>query len=249
MAFLFSSPPGFREHSLVRGAHAQTVLPLFLPADKLPYIATQHRICLDDGDCLVIHEDRPPGWRSGQRMALLVHGLNGSHASTYMARLAAKLTARGIRVFRMDMRGCGAGLHLAEGVFHADRSDDLAQAVGWLARQDPSSPLTLIGFSLGANLAIKLLGRGDCRVNDRVDSLLAVSPPIDLDSCCRLLASGLGRMYDEFFARALWRNFCQRRRRIRGAEKIQVAPPQKLARIRYCGHRPARRLPLRDGIL
>ena len=39
----------------------------------------------------------------------MIHGLAGCHTSPYMQRIARKLNHRGVRTFRMDLRGCGAG--------------------------------------------------------------------------------------------------------------------------------------------
>ena len=63
------------------------------------------------------------------RTCVLIHGLAGSHASGYMRRMAAEVADRGVRVFRMDMRGCGAGEELARGTTHCGRWADAAAAV------------------------------------------------------------------------------------------------------------------------
>lgn len=73
-----SSPlPPFRPHLLLRGGHAQTLAGVYLPSPKYPYRASQHRVPLTDGDQLVLHDDCPANWQSGDRAALLIHGLSG----------------------------------------------------------------------------------------------------------------------------------------------------------------------------
>jgi predicted alpha/beta-fold hydrolase len=66
-----------------------------------------------------------------------------------MQRIAAKLKDPGVRAFRMDLRGCGAGEGLARFPYHSGRSEDAAAALGAIARLLPHSPTTLVGFSLG----------------------------------------------------------------------------------------------------
>jgi predicted alpha/beta-fold hydrolase len=139
-----------------------------------------------------------------------------------MIRLAAEISRRGYRVARMDMRGCGAGLLLARGVFHADRSGDLLAAVRYLASRFPESPITICGFSLGANLTLKMLGEVGADLPRQIDSALAVAPPIDLSYCCHKLAHGAGWIYDRFFARLLWQDFRQRRSLLAGADRIPL---------------------------
>ncbi len=99
----FSLPP-FRPHPLVRGGHAQTLAGYYWPGKHL-YQAKHHRLTLDDGDIIVLHDDCPPDWKPGDRAVLLMPGLAGCHQSGYLVRTVAKLNAKGIRTFRLDHRG------------------------------------------------------------------------------------------------------------------------------------------------
>ena len=101
--------PPFIPHPLVRGGHAQTVLGCYLPGLTWTASGKRHLVSLPDGDQLVLHDDEPEGdgrWQAGDRVALLVHGLGGSHQSTYMLRTAAKLVAKGVlgKHFRRSYR-------------------------------------------------------------------------------------------------------------------------------------------------
>ncbi len=219
--FCFSVPEEFTPHPLLRGAHRQTIAPFLLNRPTC-YQATPHEVALADGDRIILHDDCPDNWSTGDRIAILVHGLAGCHSSPYIARLAGKLCQIGVRSLRMDMRGCGAGMDLAQGVFHADRADDLLASAQWTSRQFPASQITLCGFSLGANLTLKMLGKFSAEVPSEVDSAIAISPPIDLGYCCQRLREGLGLIYDVYFARLLWRDFCQRRHRLTNANQVKA---------------------------
>jgi hypothetical protein len=122
----------------------------------------------------------------------------------------------------MDMRGCGAGIRLARGVFHADRSRDLLAVSHWVSERYPHAAMMLVGFSLGANLTLKLLGKFALQLPAGIDAAIAVQPPIDLAYCCQHLSDGLGWVYDVYFARQLWRDFCQRRSWIEGAARVHT---------------------------
>ena len=50
----------------------------------------------------------------------------------------------------------------------------------------PGSPLSLVGFSLGASMVLKLLGRDEA-LPSNIDSAIAVAPPLDLQACSRNL--------------------------------------------------------------
>jgi predicted alpha/beta-fold hydrolase len=193
----------FRPLPLLRNPHFQTVLGALMPGLNCPLPDQRHIVLLPDGDRLVLHNNTPPGWKPGDPLALLVHGLSGSHASSHIRRLAAMLLARRVRVVRMDLRGAGAGLALARRVYHAGRSDDVRAALAELHTWSPSSPLLLIGLSLGGALALRLAGEAAERPVPGLTRLAAISPPIDLSRCAELLALPKNRIYEDNFIRDL----------------------------------------------
>src|SRR5579864_2254397 len=88
----------FRPLPLLGNPHLQTLLGNFLPAPKLRYPTHERIVRLSDGDGLVLHDTVPQNWQPGGRIALLVHGLGGSHRSGYMRRVAKLLLPHGLRV-------------------------------------------------------------------------------------------------------------------------------------------------------
>ncbi len=214
--------PPFEPHPLVRGGHAQTLAGAYLPGLRPPYRARRHHVALSDGDQIVLHDDCPLGWRSGDRTALMIHGLAGSHESGYMRRIAAKLNDRGVRSFRMDLRGCGAGAGLARLPYHSGRSEDAAAALEAIATLAPDSPTTLIGFSLGANIALKLLGELENTACGHLDSAVAVCPPVDLAACSRRISQASNRMYDRHFVSLLLRQLAERARLLSDAAGVDL---------------------------
>ena len=120
-----------------------------------------------------------------------------------MRRVAGKLNGAGVRTFRMDLRGCGAGVGLARHPYHAGRSEDAACVLEAIADWAPGSRAALIGFSLGGNIALKLAGERPDSTPANLDRVVAVSPPIDLLECVRYLTRPAGRVYDRYFVRLL----------------------------------------------
>ena len=109
---------------------------------------------LPDGDGLVLHDNVPPGWRPGDRVGVVIHGLTGSHDSPGVHRVAARLWVHGLRTVRLDQRGAGKGLPLARGAYHAGRSDDVRAALEEVHRRSPASPIVVCSeFRLAAALA------------------------------------------------------------------------------------------------
>src|SRR5262249_41950604 len=123
----------------------------------------------------------------------------------YLQRLVGKLQGRGVRTFRMDLRGCGAGVGHTKHPYHAGRSEDAAAALDKIAELCPGSPVTLVGFSLGGNIATKLLGEAPSAVPANLERVMAVCPPVDLAESARSLGRGVNRLYDRYFARLVVR--------------------------------------------
>lgn len=200
----------FCPHPLLANPHVQTIAAAHWPRRVAPYAATQHRVNLDDGDQIVLHEDSPAQASDTSPGVLLVHGLSGSYASTYMTRMAERLTAHGYRVFRVDMRGCGAAEGLARQPAHCGLASDVASAIQMASDLYREAPLSLVAYSLGGTLALNMLADvGEIQVGN-LDKTLVVCPPIDLFSCERNFRTFFGSRYDRFFVKQIWNQVVRR---------------------------------------
>lgn len=204
----------FRPHPLLRNGHAQTIAAAYLPAPRAAGTARQHQVEVPDGDRVVLHDDCPATWQAGDRVALMIHGLSGSHGSSYMIRLATRLAQAGVRTFRMDLRGCGAGVALARLPYHSGRSDDAAAALCHIAQVCPASPATLVGFSLGGNITLKLVGELGEAACGHLDRAVAICPPIDLAPAVEQIHWPRNRLYERHFIKSLVRAIRERERAI-----------------------------------
>jgi hypothetical protein len=224
--------PSFRPHPLLRNGHLQTLAGVFLPGPLPDYSAAQHRVTLDDGDQIILHDDCPADWPAGGQTALLMHGLGGCHQSVYMRRIADKLRARKVRAFRMDLRGCGAGVELARLPYHSGRSADAVAALRYIANLCPGSPVAMIGFSLSGNIALKLAGELSSATPANLQSVMAVCPPIDLSACSQWISRWRNRVYDRYFAKLLHRQLDERRVRAPHAAVVDfIRRPKQLREI------------------
>ena len=204
--------PAFVPHPLLRNGHLQTIMGRIPLGPRASLPSQSHEIEVDDGDRLVVFESIPPSWDRGGPSALLVHGLGGSARGAYVVRVAARLVGLGVRAVRMNLRGAGSGFGSARGFYHAGRTEDLRRAVvEWLAERGSGSPIGLVGFSLGANLVLKLAAEAAATPLAGLDCVLAANPPIDLAApCCRQdSASVSNRLYDRNFVRQLLAAKCR----------------------------------------
>lgn len=179
----------FRPHPLLRSGHLQTVIGALYPGPLPQYHAEQRVIPLADGERMVVHEEHAPHLKPDAPVVILVHGLGGDHTSPYLRRIASKLIKIECRAWRIDLRGCGAGLEHAYRPAHAGSSDDLAHVAAEALRIYPHADIVIAAFSLGGNILLKMLGEaalGELTVDlslDRLKLALAVAPPSDLHGC------------------------------------------------------------------
>ena len=179
----------------------QTLAGFYWPVSLPPYRARVDLLNVSGGDKIAIHDDCPADWHNSGWTALLIHGLAGCHGSGYMVRLAELLMQNGVRCFRMDMRGTGAAANLAKEPGHAGRTEDLATAIEFISNRCPASALTLVGFSLGGNIALATAANASKQEIGNLKRCIAVCPPVDLSRCCRELRRGIRRMYDKYLLR------------------------------------------------
>ncbi|MDA1053928.1 MAG: alpha/beta fold hydrolase [Planctomycetota bacterium] len=210
--------PPFTPHRLLCNGHLQTVAGIVLRGTRRPCRAVPHPVLLPDGDVTILHDDRPDAWQPTSPTAILLHGLTGSHQSSYMVQAAARLNEAGVRTFRMDMRACGAGEGLSRMPYHAGISQDLLAALERVVEICPASPISVVGFSVGGNIALKLAGEAADRLPPQLSRLVVISPPIDLGVCVDRFSKGAARIYDRYIARMHYRHL------LRSASLIQHAP-------------------------
>ena len=239
--------PEFVPHPLFRSGHLQTLGVILLPQLKDPGQGTCHIVELSDGDQIAVIEDEFPEWQEGDRIVVAMHGLTGSHASQYMIRIRNQMELAANKIFRIDMRGFGDSTFISKGHCSAGSYQDLGDVLAWILEQHPTSPITLVAFSLGANITLHYLGRDPDAVPRQVDSCFAVAPPIDLMHCSWNLRRGLNRIYDHSFIKSLHHQLRLRRQRVVDLKDRQVFPlPRRLLQFDdeytsiICGYQGAR---------
>lgn len=193
----------FYPFPFARSGYLQTIYGSYWPILKPSRPDCFRHVRLKDGDVLVLAENRPKAWKPGSRIMLLVHGLTGDYQSTYMQRMCRRLYKKGYMVLRLNLRHCGPGRGLARRTYHAGVSDDTREVIEWIARVYPVSPVTQIGFSLGGNITLKMAGEDGSRPSGNLDSVVAVSPPVDLEASSARLSLPENRLFERSFVQAM----------------------------------------------
>ncbi len=133
---------------------------------------------------------------------VLVHGLEGSGESGYMRSLAQAGLQAGYAMHRFHMRTCGGTAHLSPTLYHAGLTSDLLAVLRqW--RAEGRGPFLLAGFSLGANVVLKLTGELGQSGSELLLGAIGVSTPIDLSACTHRMKKPDNLIYDRRFVRRM----------------------------------------------
>jgi hypothetical protein len=146
---------------------------------------------------------QPAETRASRPTAIIVHGLEGSSNSQYVVGNANKLWHAGANVVRMNMRNCGGTEGLTSTLYHSGLSDDVGAVMRYFTELYGLTSISLIGYSMGGNLVLKLAGDLDCLALRSLRSVIGVSPAIDLGPSADALHIPRNRVYEMKFLRAL----------------------------------------------
>ena len=140
-----------------------------------------------DGVRLTGMSSRQPGNSRG--LVVLIHGWEGSHESVYLYSCACAVFAAGYDVFRLNLRD-HAGTHgLNRELFHSARMDEVLRAIQSVRAQHADQPLTVVGFSLGGNFALRVALQGPA-MGLTPKLCIGVSPAINPGHTLRAIDEG-----------------------------------------------------------
>ncbi|MET0660564.1 MAG: alpha/beta fold hydrolase [Steroidobacteraceae bacterium] len=131
----------------------------------------------------------------------------GNADSLYVLSLGGYLFARGCDVFRLNLRDHGPTHHLNEGVFHSCLLDEVIGAVAAVQRRFEPERLSVAGFSLGGNFALRVAADGP-QHGLRLERALGICPVLRPRSTVDVLDRTF--IYREYFLHA-WKRSLQRK--------------------------------------
>jgi len=197
----------FRPPSWLANPHVQSIFP------SLPFrrpgverrcrglLAASREEILDCGDGVRLlakratqqSRDRP----EAARVAVLLHGWEGSSESLYILSLGQYLWEQGFEVVRLNLRDHGASHHLNPEIFHSCRIREVVGAVQRLQQLKPAQRLNLVGFSLGGNFCLRVGARA-VEAGLALEQVVAVCPVLDPEHTLLQLEHGWA-LYREYF--------------------------------------------------
>ena len=169
--------------------------------------AVSEEIILDCADGVRLHGVYSPAKEQSRGLVILLHGWEGTAQSTYLLSAAAALHGVGFSIFRLHMRDHGPSHHLNREPFLAVRLEEMLDAVETICQTYPSNYIGLAGFSLGANLAVRIAANIGARAIP-LDLAVAVSPPVDPEQAA--LAIRRYGIYNRYFIRKWQHSFARK---------------------------------------
>jgi predicted alpha/beta-fold hydrolase len=207
----------FQAARFLGNAHAQTIFANLLRRTG-PLSFYRERLELADGDFLDI-DIAPAASRPDAPWVLVLHGLEGSSQAPYARGLARALVASGIEACLINYRGCSGEPNRLARSYHSGETADVLAAWKHLAATRAGRPCGLVGFSIGANLTMKLLGELGPDAPP-FELAVAISPPFDLEKCAIHLDRPSGIVYRERLLYTLRQKALEKIARFPGAADV-----------------------------
>jgi predicted alpha/beta-fold hydrolase len=210
-------PPAFtafHPRAWLGNGHLQTVFGNFLPRpshlpepiSQLVEVSPAHGTQISSQVLCECHWQPLPE-RATRPTVILLHGLEGSSHSQYVIGNANKLWKMGCNVVRMNMRNCGGTERLTPTLYHSGLSNDVDTVMRYFIETHSLTSVALIGYSMGGNLVLKLVGELGAKAPTQLHSVVGVSPAIDLAASADALHQPANRIYEHKFLRALLKRF------------------------------------------
>lgn len=141
---------------------------------------------------------------------VLLHGWLGCSESPYIVSLSHALIGQGFNVVRINFRDHGYSEQLNPEVFHSCRLDEMIEACEHVQQELPEQPLSLVGFSLGANFVLRINADSDpSRL--RLHRVISFCPVLSAENSLIALENGPA-LYRRYFMYR-WRQILRRKER------------------------------------
>jgi predicted alpha/beta-fold hydrolase len=190
----------FQPSFLLKNRHIQTLYASFF-RKEIPLNYHIEEFTLSDGDFLDIYYTKELLPQDTQAIAVIFHGLAGSYKSPYVQGLSWELQKHGIAPVVMHYRSTSGRDNRFPQTYHSGKTDDALEFLHNIKKHYPDKKLFCVGYSLGANMLLKLLG--ELKEKSFIDAAAAVSAPMDLALCADVMNRGFARIYQEHLLKEL----------------------------------------------
>lgn len=193
----------FNAQGILANKHVQTLLPRLVKRKPVEHFQFQ-QLDLPDGDFVDLVWNGSPPDKSTESIVIIFHGLEGSIHSPYAREIMHSFAEKNQPAVLMHFRNCSGRPNRLPRSYHSGDTGDASFLIDWLSEQYPQAKLTAVGYSLGGNMLLKLLGEQGESV--KLKAAVSVSAPILLDVCADTIQQGFSVVYQKYLVKSLIKN-------------------------------------------
>ena len=211
---------------LFKNGHFSTIYSAKLrTAPKL--VQQRERLQLEDGDFIDL--DFAFSEKPTNKIAIILHGLEGNAQRTYMRGQANVLCKNGWDTCAVNYRGCSGETNRSYQSYNAGKTDDLEVIINHLLEKNGYAEIALVGFSLGGNLLLKYLGERT-QVPKEIVAGVAISAPLSLKGSLEQLSQWNNWVYRTSFLFDLRKKYKQKMKQF--PELMSVSDYKKIKSLK-----------------
>ena len=230
----------FVPRRFLRNRHAMTLAGNFLPRKNVLPEPEEELFQVEPDVQVLCHCHWQPHPERAATV-IIVHGLEGSSLSQYVIGTGSKAWAARMNVVRMNMRNCGGTEKLTATLYHSGLSADIGAVMFALVEKKKLRRVSLVGYSMGGNLVLKLAGDWGNGAPRELRAVAAVSPAADLGPSADAMHTPANRMYEYKFLLSLMRRLRHKATLFPELYKLPARWPRTIREwdhevtARYCG--------------
>jgi predicted alpha/beta-fold hydrolase len=176
----------------LQNPHLQTLYPTFFNKEKVTQTEVEI-FKLPDGDFVECVWEKKPSKDSTKPIVTLFHGLAGGFNSPYIQHAMLASCDAGFSVVVMQFRGCGTMANRYARSYHSGETEDAKAWIEELHKRHPKASLFGVGYSLGGNMLLKLMG--ELQEKTLLKKAISISAPMQLELSSAHINHGFSKLY------------------------------------------------------
>ncbi|MEA1893126.1 MAG: hydrolase [Campylobacterota bacterium] len=190
----------FKPPFLLKNRHVQTLYSSLFR--KIPHHDfDKERFELSDGDFIECYWYNKQNKEDNRPIVILFHGLAGSYKSPYIQGTMKELDSNGFNSVIVHFRSCSGVMNIRASSYHSGKTDDALEFIASLQKRFKNTKFFAIGYSLGGNMLLKLLG--ELKQSSPFKAAISVSAPMQLDICGDSMDRGFSKIYQHHLMKSL----------------------------------------------
>ncbi|HIP49017.1 MAG TPA: alpha/beta fold hydrolase [Lutibacter sp.] len=179
----------FKPNIFFKNTHFNTLYRFIFSTSAIDF--KRERMTTNDADFI----DLDISSVQSESVIIAIHGLEGSSKSSYIQSLTVCANKNEYDVVVMNLRGCSGEPNKLLSSYHSGKTDDLKQVIDYIIKKKKYKCIHIVGYSLGGNLALKLMGEFGKEYPEMLKTAIGISVPCDLEGSSKVLNRGFNKCY------------------------------------------------------